>query len=206
MIKITSVEEYIEVNSPFGEAITLLRNIINSTELEEHVKWSAPTYSINGKNVLAIGAFKHHFGIWFFNGVFLKDEKKLLQNAQEKTKAMRQMRFKTIKDINKNIVLTYVKEAIENQKLGKEIKPNRTKKETIIPAELQNAFKNNSQLKISFETLSPSKQREYCDHISTAKREATKQTRLEKITPMILQGVGLHDKYKNCQVLIKLKT
>ncbi|MDG1346786.1 MAG: hypothetical protein P8P77_04140 [Crocinitomicaceae bacterium] len=26
----------------------------------------------------------------------------------------------------------------------------------------------------------------------------TKESRLEKITPMIADGVGLHDKYKNC--------
>lgn len=198
MKKVTSVEEYIEVHNKWNNALTLLRELINSTELEEHIKWSAPTYSINGKNVLAIGAFKNHFGIWFFNGVFLKDEQKLLVNAQEKTKALRQMRFESFDDINKHAVLDYIKEAIENQKLGKEIKPDRSKKETIIPIELSNAFKNNKQLQTSFKALSPSKQREYCDHITSAKREATKLTRLEKITPMIIKGAGLHDKYKNC--------
>ncbi len=37
------------------------------------------------------------------------------------------------------------------------------------------------------------KQREYCEHIANAKREATKQNRLEKIKPMILQGIGLNE-------------
>ena len=147
---------------------------------------------------MAIGAFKNHFGIWFFNGVFLKDEKKLLVNAQEKTKALRQMRFVSFEDIDKYAVLEYVKEAIENQKLGKEIKPDRSKKETNIPIEISEVFKNNKQLQSGFEALAPSKQREYCNYIASAKREATKQGRLEKITPMIIQGVGLHDKYKNC--------
>lgn len=51
-------------------------------------------YILNGKNVIGLGAFKNHFAIWFFNGVFLKDEKQLLTNAQEgKTKALRQMHF-----------------------------------------------------------------------------------------------------------------
>jgi uncharacterized protein YdeI (YjbR/CyaY-like superfamily) len=86
MKKVNSVEEYIEVNSHFGEALMLLRQIINSTELEETLKWSAPVYTLNSKNVLGLGAFKNHFGIWFFNGVFLKDEKQLLSVAQEKTK------------------------------------------------------------------------------------------------------------------------
>ena len=197
MKKIYAVEEYIEENNHFGDALTLLRDIINTTELEETVKWSAPVYTLNNKNVIGLGAFKKHFGIWFFNGVFLKDEHNVLVNAQEeKTKALRQMRFESIDDIDENLVLDYVKEAIENQKLGKEITPDRSKKETVIPPELRTVLVND--LKTSFENLSPYKQREYCEYISSAKREATKQTRLEKIKPMILQGVGLNDKYKNC--------
>lgn len=201
MKKATSVEEYIETHENFSDALTLLRDIMNSTELEETLKWSAPTYTINGKNVVGLGAFKNHFGIWFFNGVLLKDELNLLTNAQEgKTKALRQMKFTSINDINKGAVLQYVKEAIENQKAGKEIKPAKAKakKEINIPEELQNEFDNSSELKTCFDSLAPYKQREYCEHIASAKREATKQNRLEKIKPMILQGKGLHDKYKNC--------
>ena len=199
MKKIYSVEEYVEEHPNFSDALSKLRNIILTTEVEETVKWSAPVYTVNGKNVLGLGAFKNHFGIWFFNGVFLKDKHNLLVNAQEnKTKALRQMRFETIEQIDKTIVLQYVKEAIENQKLGKEIKPERGKKETVIPKELNLVLNSNKDLKSAFEKLSPYKQREYCEYIDSAKREATKQTRLEKITPMILQGIGLNDKYKNC--------
>tara|TARA_R110000868_G_scaffold268603_2_gene527793 strand:- start:2621 stop:2953 length:333 start_codon:yes stop_codon:yes gene_type:complete len=109
------------------------------------------------------------------------------------------MRFEAISDIDKTIVLAYVKEAIENQKLGKEIKPQRTstKKEFTTPKELTQLIKTNPSFKIGFNTLSPYKQKEYCEYISSAKREATKQSRLEKIAPMILKGVGLNDKYKN---------
>lgn len=198
MKKVSSVEEYIEVNSHFSDALTLLRDLINSTQLDESLKWSAPVYSLNGKNVVGLGAFKQHFGIWFFNGVFLKDEQQLLVNAQEKTKALRQMRFESIEDIDKATVLAYVKEAIENQKLGKELKPERKGKTVVIPKELSTVLKANSEFNTSFKALTPSKQREYCEYIESAKREATKQTRLDKITPMILKGVGLHDKYKNC--------
>lgn len=199
MKKATSVEEYIEINTHFEHELKILREIINTTELEETLKWSAPTYTLNGKNVVGLGAFKNHFGIWFFQGVFLKDEANLLINAQEnKTKALRQMRFESKADINKSAVLKYVKEAIENQKLGKEIKPQRNTKAVIIPAELKKVFSANNDLNTAFRALTPGKQREYCEHISEAKREATKLSRIEKITPMILNGKGLHDKYKNC--------
>lgn len=199
MKKLNSVEEYLEVHSKWTKGLEILRNVMLSTELEETLKWSAPVYTVNGKNVVGLGAFKNHFGVWFFNGVFLKDEKKLLVNAQEnKTKALRQMRFNSVDEIDKNAVLSYVKEAIENQKSGKEIKPDRSKKKTIIPTELQIELDKDSDYKNSFDKLTPGKQRDYCEHIASAKRDATKQSRLEKIKPMILQGLGLYDKYKNC--------
>lgn len=198
MTKVNSVEEYLEVNSHFGEELSILRKIISSTELEETLKWSAPVYTLNGKNVLGLGAFKNHFGIWFFNGVFLKDEKKLLVNAQEKTKALRQMRFESIKEINENAVLDYIKEAINNQKLGKELKPEKKVKSLLISKELKEVFKQNSELNEAFNNLTAYKQKEYVEYIDTAKREATKQSRLEKIIPMILKRAGLNDKHKNC--------
>ena len=199
MKKVTSVDAYIELHSQYTEALTLLRNIINSTALEETLKWSAPTYTLNGKNVVGIGAFKNHFGIWFFNGVFLKDEQKLLINAQEgKTKALRQMRFTTIDDIKEAIVLQYINEAIANQKAGKELKPTRNTKSIEIPEELNNVFKNNEELNKCFQALSKGKQREYCNYILEAKRETTKHSRIEKIIPQILKSIGLYDKYKNC--------
>jgi len=199
MKKVHSVEEYIEVNTHFKEELEVLRALILSTNLEENIKWSAPTYSLKGKNVLGIGAFKHHFCIWFFNGVFLKDEHNRLETAQEKTKALRQLRFNTLNDINKPLVLDYVREAIENQELGKEIKPKRTtKKDILVPELLNEELKTNSKFKAAFNALSPSCQREYCNYINEAKREATKISRLEKIKPRILNGKGLHDQYKNC--------
>lgn len=198
MKKVSSVEEYIEENSHFGEALSLLRDLINTTELEETLKWNAPVYTLNGKNVVGLGAFKNHFGIWFFNGVFLKDKNNLLEQAQEKTKGLRQMRFESIDDIDKHAVLAYVTEAIENQKLGKEIKPEKMGKTIVIPKELQIALETNKNFQAAFKALTPGKQREYCEHIASAKQEKTKMSRLEKIKPMILKGMGLFDKYKNC--------
>lgn len=197
MKKVTSVEEYIEINSHYSEEITILRRLINSTELEETIKWSMPTYCLNNKNVLGIGAFKNHFCIWFHQGVFLKDEHQLLFNAhEEKTKAMRQMRFKTKADINEAAVLAYVKEAKENQRLGHILKPQRNTKPVIIPKELKVALKSNPELNKAFNNLSPSHQREYCEYILEAKLEETKQRRLQKIVPMVIGNSGLYGKYK----------
>lgn len=198
MAKATSVEDYIEKNAHFKPELERLRKIVNTTELEETLKWSAPVYTLKGKNVLGLAAFKQHFTIWFFNGVFLKDEAQLLVNTSEKTKALRQMRFNSMEDINEHTVLQYVKEAIENQKLGKELIPEKTSKTIVLPLELKQMFENDKTFKKQFEKLTPGKQREYAEHITSAKREATKWSRIEKIKPMIAKGLGLYDKYKNC--------
>jgi len=47
-----------------------------------------------------LGAFKTHFSIWFFNGVFLKDVNKLLSAVTDTTKGLRQMRFESISEID----------------------------------------------------------------------------------------------------------
>ncbi|MFC5195508.1 YdeI family protein [Bizionia hallyeonensis] len=198
MKKANSVEDYIESHEKYKEALNLLRKIILKTDLEETLKWHAPVYTWQGKNVLGLGTFKNHFGIWFFNGVFLKDEHHLLEQAQEKTKGLRQMRFESVHDINKDAVLSYVKEAIKNQKEGKEITASRKGKTVQIPKELEQYLKDNPTLKSAFMALTPGRQREYSDYIESAKRDATKQTRLEKMNPLVLEGKGLYDKYKDC--------
>ena len=104
MEKSEKVAKYYEEDHQFKNAISELRDLVLKSELEETFKWSFPTYTINNKNVLSICKFKNHFGIWFFNGVFLKDEKGILENAQEgKTKAMRHWKFSSIEEIDKKL-------------------------------------------------------------------------------------------------------
>lgn len=190
-----TVEEYIENQEVYGKALEVLRDILCTTELQETVKWGIPTYTINKKNVIGIAAFKSYFGIWFFNGVFLSDPHGILKNAQEgKTRGMRQLKFKSLNDIDRNIILDYTLEAIENQKKGLEIKPE--KKPLVIPKELDKVFSENKELATIFDSLTLTKKREFAEHISSAKREETRQKRLEKIIPMILNNIGLNDKYR----------
>lgn len=200
MRKGTTVDEYILADESWQKELILLRGILNETELEETIKWSAPSYGINGKNVIGMAAFKNHVGVWFYQGVFLKDPHKKLLNAGEgKTKANRQWRFNSLEEIQENEVILreYIEEAIENQKQGKEVKPTRNK-ELLIPIELLEAFDKNHVLKEQFESLSQFKQREYANHVGSAKQEATRLRRLKKMIPMIEKGLGLNDKYRNC--------
>lgn len=198
MKKNKTVDEYINKRKFWLTELNFLRKIILSTELQETIKWGAPVYTINGKNIVGIAAFKSYVSLWFFQGALLKDKKKKLVSAQEGvTKTLRHWKFNSKKEIDEKLVKEYLLEAIDNQKKGKQIKPT-VKKPIEIPLELKSAFVKNKKLKNCFGELAPYKQREYAEYISEVKREETKMTRLKKIIPMILEMRGLNDKYKNC--------
>lgn len=195
MNRASTVDEYIIKTPEWQEELMFLRNILLSTELKEEVKWGGPCYTLEGKNVIMIGAFKAYVGIWFYQGVFLKDSANVLINAnEEKTKALRQWRFQSIDEMDAELIKSYVIEAIENQKLGKEIKFE-PKTDSPLAEELAQALKNDELLK-AFEQLTPAKQREYKEYIASAKQAITRQRRVKKVLPMIKEGVGLNDKYR----------
>lgn len=183
-------------NPQWTEEQEFIVQILNKLPLEKAVKWGADVYTYNGKNVVSYGGFKNYFAIWFYNGVFLSDPKNVLVNAQEgKTKSLRQWRFTSIGEMDENLIKQYVLEAIEVEKKGLKLAPEKT---TELPVSefLNETFATDENLKIAFEQLTPGRQKEYIEYINEAKQEKTKQSRLEKITPMILQKIGLNDKYK----------
>lgn len=200
MKKYNTVEEYISEHQNWTYELEALRSIMLQSEMIETVKEGVPVYTLNSKSVTGLGVFKTYVVIWFFNGVFLDDEEKKLQNAHEgETNALRQWCFSSKREISKDeeIIKNYVKEAIVNQKAGKELKREKSNEKITMPEELQEALAKNSDFKKAFDSLSPSKQKECIAYIGSAKKPAIRVSRLTKITPMIYDGIGLNDNYKN---------
>lgn len=196
MNKTKATDDWYKKPSQWSAELAALRKILLSTGLAEEIKWGAPCYAYEGKNVVGISGFKSYFGLWFHQGALLKDDKKVLMNAQEGvTKANRQWRMKNAKDIKPAIIKAYVKEAIALVKAGKEIKADRSKP-LAMPPELKAALAKSKKAAAAFKKLTPGIKREYADYIADAKQAATKQRRLEKILPMIAAGQGLNDKYR----------
>ncbi|MDC6390338.1 YdeI/OmpD-associated family protein [Maribacter sp. PR1] len=199
MEKFEKLKVFFSEEHKFKNPVGRLRDIVLKTGLHETFKWNFPTYTLNKKNVIAIGKFKNHFGIWFFKGSLLSDSDQVLENAQEgKTIAMRHWKFYKESEIDEKRVSKYITEAIEIQKKGIEFNTTKKKKPTKsdIPAILAKTFQTNLGVKQAFEGLTPYKQEEYIQYIIEAKQEKTKISRLSKIIPMILDGKGLHDKYR----------
>jgi uncharacterized protein YdeI (YjbR/CyaY-like superfamily) len=192
----TSVVDIL-AEEPWSDELMLIREIVlKHQELKEEIKWGGPIYTLNGKNVLAIGGFKNFFTIWFHNGAFLSDPEKVLVNAnEEKTRGLRQWRFQSMKEIKPAVIKKYIAEAIANEKAGIKIKPEK-KPLPAIPAEYNAAFKKDKALKDAFAKLTPGKQREYLEYVLEAKTEETRVKRVEKAIPNIKAGIGLNDKYR----------
>ena len=185
-----------EYNERWAEELTLLSSVIAKTPLEKAIKWGSEVYTYNGKNVVSYGGFRNFFALWFYNGVFLQDKYGVLIAASEgKTRSLRQWRFTSLAEVDEKRILEYITEAIEVEKKGLKIKPEKFQAMAPSPL-LAGALKADGNLQAAFSKLSPGKQKEYILYLDEPKQENTKVSRLEKIIPMILKGVGLYDKYK----------
>ena len=108
-----------------------------------------------------------------------------------------ELEFKNIVKLDDDqLIKHYLLESIENFKIGNKITPKK-KQPLILPEELYQLLLHQPDLKDCFELFNLTKKREFCEYIESAKRIETKIARLQKITPMILQGIGLNDRYRN---------
>jgi len=195
------IKSFIDKHKVWELEIHKLRQILLKTELTENVKWGMPSYECNGQNVIGIGAFKHHIGVWFHQGALLTDTHNILINAQKgKTKAMRSIQVTKEKPVDEKILSIYIAEAIENAKNGRKVaisKVRKIKQEALVmPQELKLAMDNDKDMAEQYKRLTVIQQHDYAHHISSAKRVSTRAKRLEKVIPLIKTGKPLSALWK----------
>lgn len=196
MAKPENAAQYIEQHSQWKNELERLRSILLSFDLEEIIKWGAPVYMYEGKNLVSIAAFKNHYALWFFQGGLLRENTALLTNAQEgKTQAMRQIKFEKGDSVDIKVLSEYFEETIKLAKEGKTMKQISPTPESS-SKEIKDLIEKDDRFKEAFFKLSPGRQKEYNNYIAEAKREETKMARLKKIIPLIKEGKGLNDKYR----------
>jgi len=181
-----------KVNS-WKKALVLLRKIVLDIGLKEELKWGAPIYTHNGKNIVSVGALKESATIGFFKGVLLTDEHKILQQ-QGNLQSDRILKFTNIADIEKikDIIKSYIIEAIAIEESGKKVEFK--KNPEALPPDLIQAFEADPAFKKAFYALTPGRQRGYTIHFSQPKQEQTRIGRIKKCKEQIFNGVGLNDR------------
>ncbi|MCW3071291.1 MAG: hypothetical protein JWO44_1181 [Bacteroidetes bacterium] len=188
------VDFYFIKAKKWQEEIEKLRTIALSCGLTEELKWGVPCYTFNKNNIVLIHVFKEYCAFLFFKGVLLKDAKKILVQQTEHVQAARQVRFSSAGEIAKmeKTLKAYIHEAIEVEKAGLKV-PLKKTKEFTVPEEFQKRLDKNKALKTAFKALTPGRQRGYLLYFSAAKQSKTREARIEKHIPQILDGKGLDD-------------
>jgi uncharacterized protein YdeI (YjbR/CyaY-like superfamily) len=188
------VDFYFNKATKWQEEYERLRMIILDCQLTEELKWGCPCYTFQEKNIVLIHGFKDYCALLFFKGVLLNDAHGILIQQTENVQAARQIRFTNLREIidMEPILKAYIYEAIEVEKAGLNVE---LKKVTEFPvsAEFQDKLNHIPALKTAFEALTPGRQRAYLLYFSAPKQSKTRESRVEKYMPQILNGKGLDD-------------
>ena len=188
------VDFYFSKSEKWQKEIEKLRTIVLDCQLNEELKWGVPCYTFQKSNIVLIHEFKEYCALLFFKGALLNDANGILIQQTENVQSARQIRFTHIQEIIdlESVLKTYIYEAIEVEKAGLKVELKKTK-EFNVPEEFQTRLNEDHNLKTAFHALTPGRQRGYLLHFSAPKQSKTRESRIEKSIPQILNGKGLDD-------------
>jgi uncharacterized protein YdeI (YjbR/CyaY-like superfamily) len=188
------VDAFLANEKKWREEFKKLRRIILDCQLTEELKWGQPCYALEGNNIVLMHGFKEYCALLFMKGALLKDAKGVLVQQTENVQSARQIRFTNVEEISKmeKTLKSYINEAIEVEKAGLKVELKKTK-DFKIPEEFQAKLDALPALKTAFDALTPGRQRAYLFYFSQPKQSKTRESRVEKYIPNILDGMGLDD-------------
>lgn len=194
-MKNPAVDALITQLKRWNNEISYLRDLALTTGLEETIKWGLPTYMLNGNNVFILADFKEYFTINYFKGILLQDPHQVLTthgNDQQSSRVIKMSSLEQVKSLE-SIILSYMKEAIENERKGTKVEKKNPEENIKLPEELLEVFKDNRELETAFNRLTPGRRRAYCIYFAGAKQSQTRYDRITKCIDQIMDGKGLND-------------
>jgi uncharacterized protein YdeI (YjbR/CyaY-like superfamily) len=188
------IDDYINTLPAWSKKIcSRLRRIVLKSDpaMIEDWKWG-PNYYLQGM-ICGYGAFQKHVSFVFFQGTLLKDKKKILQSNPGNLHN-RHIKFTDVAEIDEDVLLEYLLEAIDNNRKGKRLLEAKDKN-LAVDKDITKAFKE-AGLLTYFEGLAYSHRKEYLQWIGDAKKEETRNSRIEKAIAKLSSKEMMHDKYK----------
>lgn len=188
------VDFYFNKTQKWQEEYDKLRMIVLDCQLNEELKWGCPCYTFQDKNIVLIHGFKEYCALLFFKGVLLNDPNGILIQQTENVQVGRQVRFTNLREIveMESILKSYIQEAIQVEKAGLNVELKKVNEFKVAP-EFQTKLDHIPALKTAFDALTPGRQRGYLLYFSAPKQSKTRESRVEKYMPQILNGKGLND-------------
>jgi len=175
------IDDYINSSPEFARPICYkLREIILKAEpgITEDWKWG-PNYYKEGM-VCGYGAFKQHVTLVFFKGSLMKDHEGILQEGGSNLRT-RSVKFRKADDIKPKVLTSYIKEAVKLNESGTEVKD----RQLDVPADMKILLNMNKDVKNIFEKLAYTHKKEYILWIEGAKKQETRERRLQKAIVML---------------------
>ena len=196
------VDAYIAKAAPFAQPILNAireRVLASGVELEETLKWNSPSWTHEGKLLCGMGAFKAHcvFGFWHKD---MQAELAKLGKSKVGVGGIHRERLVDLSEVPSAAAMKkLMKKAAELALSDKPaMKRSVPKPEAQVPADLEHALALNKAAAAHFQAFTPGKRREYIDWITGAKRDTTRQARLEQAIEWIAAGKSRHWKYESC--------
>jgi uncharacterized protein YdeI (YjbR/CyaY-like superfamily) len=186
------VDAYIKRSTKWPREIERLRPILLGSGLTEELKWGKPCYSSDGKNIVIVQEMKDFLSLMFFKGALMNDPAEVLDEQGPNSHSAKRITFTSVEQVSElaGVVKAYIKEAIDLEDLGVKAAPSPP---LVLVEELQQRLKSDRALKKAFEALTPGRQREYNLYFSDAKQATTRQGRIDKFAPRILEGKGMRE-------------
>jgi uncharacterized protein YdeI (YjbR/CyaY-like superfamily) len=192
------IDTYIARAQPFARPILeKTRERVHAVvpDVEEAMKWSAPGFTLDGKILLMMAAFKAHAALNFWRGQEIGD-------GQAKAGAMGQFgRLTSIDDLPPDAELdALIREAAALAKTAPA--PRKTKHAPKPAPELHPDFAaalaKAPNAKATLDSFPPSAQRDYFEWIAEARQDATRAKRIATAIEWLSEGKRRHWKYQNC--------
>jgi len=195
------IDAYIAKSADFAKPILKrLRRIVHDAcpgQIDETMKWSMPFFTHNGI-VCHMAAFKQHCSFGFWNRQLVLGEK-----AGNERDGMGQFgRITSIADLpNEKLLAGYLRKAVELNDAGTKTPARsrpKAKKELVVPDYFLAALRKSKKAIATFEGFSYSHKKEYVEWVTEAKREETRQQRLQTAVKWLTDGKPRHWKYAGC--------
>jgi len=188
------VDAFISRAKQWQSEFTKMREIALASQLTEDLKWGCPAYTLGKSNIVLIHGFKEYCAFLFFKGALMKDPNGLLIQQTENVQSSRQIRFTRLEEIEKlePVLKAYIDEAVAVEKAGLKVEFKKPS-EYPISDEFQLALDEIPALKTAFHALTPGRQRAYLLFFAAPKQSKTREERVKKYIPQILNGKGMDD-------------
>lgn len=191
------IDAYIAKAAPFAQPILKhVRARVHAVapEAEETLKWSMPSFTIGGKILMGMAAFKAHATVGFWRGEEL--------GVETSKDAMGQLgKLTSLDDLPPDEELdAMIRKGVQLARTAPA--PRKTKHEPKPAPEMHPDFAEalaaNARAKAVLDGFPPSAQRDYLEWISEAKQDATRVKRIATAIEWLSDGKRRHWKYQNC--------